>query len=134
MQGWNNDNYLMLFDDRKEAEVMHDRYGIATVFPEYELVGLTGWDDFILRDPCSQLFTVPTIPLLRELLRPIKYHIDTSKVQPDPRFADRFKWHVQPIVFGGDPHSPQNIVWLSVDQHAEAVKWWNNKYRELKCA
>ena len=134
IQGWHNDDYLILFDEQDEASSIRDRYAIATVFPDFTLVGLTGWDDFILLDASGKLFTAPTVPLVREQLRPLTCEIDTTKLRPDPRFTDRIKWYIQPLVFGGDPSSRQNMAWLSLDQHTEAVKWWNNKYRELKCA
>ena len=133
IQGWHNVDYLNLFDESDEASSLADRYAIATFLPDFALVGLTGWDDFILRDASGRLCTVPTVPLVREDLRALAYDIDTSKLQPDPRFTDRIKWYIQPIVFGGDPSSQQNMTWLTLDQHTEIVKWWNNRYRELKC-
>lgn len=132
IQGWHNKGYLILFDERDEASAMHDLYAIASVLPDFTLVGLMGWDDFILRDASGQLFTAPTVPLLRGHLRPLTSRVDPAKVRPDARFTDRIKWYVQPILFGGDPDSQQNMTWLSLDQHSEAVKWWNNKYRELQ--
>ena len=130
IQGWHNDDYLIIFDEPEEASSVRDRYAIGSTLPDFALVGLTGWDDFILRDTSGKLFTAPTIPLLRERLRPLAYDLNTAKLRPDPKFTDRIKWYIQPLVFGGDPRSQQNMAWLSLDQHTEAVKWWNNKYRE----
>lgn len=39
---------------------------------------------------------------------------------------------VQPVIFGGDPVDPQNKVFLTRQQHAEIVTWWNYKLREVK--
>lgn len=104
-QGWHNDNYLILFDEQDEVSSMADRYSIATFLPGFALVGLSGWDDFILRDACGKLFTAPTVPLVREHLRPLAYDIDSSTLRPDPRLTDRIKWYIQPLVFGGDVSS-----------------------------
>lgn len=37
---------------------------------------------------------------------------------------------MKPIRFGGDPAAKENMVWLSLAEHAEAVKWWNKFYRD----
>ena len=101
---------------------MANRYAITSFLPGFALVGLSGWDDFILRDASGKFFTVPTVPLLRERLQPLAYDIATSNLQPDPRFTDRIKWYIQPLVFGGDPSSDQNMTWVSLDQHTDAVR------------
>jgi len=35
---------------------------------------------------------------------------------------------LKPIGFGGDPSAKDNMVWLSLDEHVQAVKWWNKFY------
>jgi hypothetical protein len=130
-QGWHNDDYLIIFDEEAEAQAFADRYEVKSSLSGYTLVGLRGWDDFILRDTSGVLFTVPTVPAIREHIRQISWKIDPSMIAPDSRFTDRIKWYIQPIVFGGDASSEHNITWVTFDQHTELVKWWNNKYREL---
>ena len=37
----------------------------------------------------------------------------------------KIKWYVKALVFGGDPQSALNVIWVTHDQHAELVKYWN---------
>ena len=56
-----------------------------------------------------------------------------SIVEWADRLADKIKWYVQPLIFGENPQSTQNLTWITLDQHIEAVRRrWNTKYRELK--
>ena len=80
------------------------------------------------------LFAVPTVPMLREEIKPIAGVIAALKLTPDSRFTDRIKWYIQPIVFGGSATLEENIAWVTLEQHTDLVKWWNNKYRELSPA
>ncbi|GEP41874.1 hypothetical protein [Brevifollis gellanilyticus] len=132
IQGWLGDDYLMLFDNQAEAMSFAARYEVTERLPGYALLGLRGWDDFILSDPEGGLHIVPTIPLVSDNITAYDLKTDLASMQPDPRFTDRIKWYVQPIVFGGDPSAEQNIIWISIDQHVDLVKWWNRKYDEIK--
>jgi hypothetical protein len=132
VQGWHNDDYLILFEEQLEAISMTARYNAAIFLPGYTIAGLKGWDDFIVRDSAQQFYTVSTVPLAAKHLKPFTFDIDVSALRPDSRLTDKIKWYVQPLVFGGDPQSEQNMTWITLDQHTEAVKWWNAKYRELQ--
>jgi len=70
-EGWLKDEYLILFDG-SEADAAADRYGIASELPGFSLVGLRGWDDFLVRDENGRVFTVPTVPLDAGLLAPFQ--------------------------------------------------------------
>jgi hypothetical protein len=50
----------------------------------------------------------------------------------DERFQGKIKWYMKPIVFGGEPSFEENIIWVNHEQHAQAVKWWNDLYRSVK--
>ena len=41
-------------------------------------------------------------------------------------------FEIKPIILGGDPVSPENKVWLTRQQHFEAVRYWNRIIRELR--
>jgi len=127
-EGWRNDGYWALCEDQKEAEHLTAIYGIAEYLPGYSIFGLKGWDDFILVDRESKYFLVPTIPLERACLSAFHFPTETLRLQSDERFTKRFKWYVKPIRFGGDPSAKENVVWLSLDEHVQAVKWWNKFY------
>lgn len=132
IQGWHNDDYLVLFEEQGEALKMADRYAIASSLPNYSLVGIRSWDDFILRDTKNQFFTIPTVPLDAQYIQPFALEIDLSKITADHRFANKIKWYVKPLVFGGDANAEGNITWITIDEHVEAVKWWNQLYRDLQ--
>jgi hypothetical protein len=56
---------------------------------------------------------------------------DPSGLNQDRRFTGKIKWYTQPIVFGGDPSSEENMIWVDIQKHQELVKWWNRKYTEV---
>ena len=127
-EGWYNDDYWSLCEDQKEAEHMTALYGLADYLPGYFIVGLKGWDDFILADREGQYFLVPTVPLERTGLAPFRFPTESLRLVADERFTKKIKWYVKPIQFGGDPATKENMAWLSQDEHAQAVKWWNRCY------
>ncbi len=111
---------------------MTERYGISTYLPGHTLFGLKGWDDFIVLDASGHLYTVPTVPLAAEELCSFALDIDSATLRPDSNLSDKIKWYIQPIIFGGEPNVGQNMTWVTMDQHIDLVKWWNNKFQELQ--
>jgi hypothetical protein len=130
-EGWHGDDYLNLFDEN-EASELTARYELSRWLPGFLIVGLKGWDDFILQGERAELATVPTVPIASEHLAPLGFAIDPRKIKPDERFTKRIKWYTKPIVFGGDPASNENIVWVTLEQHVQLVKWWNDLYWKMK--
>ncbi len=128
-EGWCGDDYLVLFEE--QARSLEQTYGIADALPGYRLVGLRGWDDFIVEDPTGARFTVPTVPLLARYLKPFTISETKSKLAPDERAKGRIKWYITPIVFGGDPKLGDNVTWVTLDEHTQLVTWWNKKHREV---
>lgn len=61
IEGWAGDDYLMLFST-DEAKAASERYGIADLLPGYRIIGLRGWDNFIVADQTGGTFTLPTVP------------------------------------------------------------------------
>lgn len=41
-------------------------------------------------------------------------------------------FEITPIIFGGDPVDPKNKIWLTRQQHFEAVRYWNRMIHELR--
>jgi len=130
IQGWHGDDYLMLFEERDDAIALTERYALAASLPGHILVGLKGWDDFLLRNSEGHHFTVPTVPHDPRYLAPFDFHVNVDAVLPDERFTNKIKWYIKPIVFGGHPSDPSNMTWLTLDQHVEAVRFWNKVYRD----
>ncbi|MES2470037.1 MAG: hypothetical protein V4675_22285 [Verrucomicrobiota bacterium] len=130
IEGWHNEDYFILFDEQLEAMRITQRYMLDRRLPGYTIIGLCSWDDFIVRDSDGTIFTLPTVPARPTHLRQTAFDIDLTAIQPDPKIRGQVKWYIQPLIFGGDPTSSQNITWISLDQHVDAVNWWNNKYDE----
>ena len=131
IEGWHGDDYLMMFDE-VEASALSVRYGIDRFLPGYVIMGLRGWDDFIVKGPDGRLSTVPTVPAVAEHLAPLDIAIDARRIVADDRFRGRVKWYTKPLVFGGSPTDNDNIVWVLIDQHVDLVRWWNDQYHSLK--
>jgi hypothetical protein len=74
------------------------------------------------------LATVPTVPLAASHLAQLDLGIDSIQLQPDNRFRGILKWYITPLVFGGNPTDKDNITWITLDQHVDLVKWWNDQY------
>lgn len=130
-EGWHNDDYLILFDEQ-EIALASERYDLAAYLGGFEIVGLRGWDDFILRSAMGRHHLVPTVPLDAQYLSEFALPEASAALEADPRFSGKIKWYVKPIIFGGDPKEGENLSWVSHDQHAQLVQWWNNMYRDIK--
>ena len=130
-EGWHDDDHLILFDEAEIASAS-DRYAISHFLPGYKVIGLRGWDDFILQDSSGGTYCAPTIPVVADHISAYALPSSGTTLSPDDRFQGKIKWYVKPIVFGGDPQSQENIVWVSHEQHGQLVKYWNDLYRSMK--
>jgi hypothetical protein len=131
-EGWLEDDYIILFGDASSS--FEEAYALPDFLPAYKLVGLRGWDDFIVKDEDGVLFTAPTVPLLPRYLQPFEKNLNPANLVADDRRTGRIKWYLKPICFGGDPKVGANLLWVSLEQHAQLVKWWNQKYKEIASA
>ncbi|WP_179108244.1 hypothetical protein [Rodentibacter trehalosifermentans] len=41
-------------------------------------------------------------------------------------------WYIKPILFGGDPNEPSNVILVNRREHIELVKYWNKVLRKIK--
>ncbi len=130
-EGWNSDDYLILFDET-ESRKLTEGYGLRESLPDFAVVALSGWDDFIVQDQAGNLFRVPTVPCVRKYLSEQPPIPDAASLTPDERFTGKIKWHTKPIVFEGDPSSEENMIWVDIQKHQELVRWWNQKYQEVQ--
>ena len=130
-EGWDGEDYLVLFAG-PEVEAATQRYGVSQAIPGHRLVGLRSWDDFIVQDAAGRSYAVPTVPLEPGRLAPFALPAEPVALRPDERLAGRIKWYVKPVVFGGDPNAGDNLTWVTHEQHAQLVAWWNDQYRKLK--
>lgn len=83
-EGWYGDNYLILFDE-SEVPSASERYAISTSLPGYQVLGLSGWDDFIVRSAAGQTYSVPTVPVDERYLTP--FHVPDEPSVTPIRFA-----------------------------------------------
>ncbi len=132
ISGWHNDEYLILFEEQPEAIAMSDRYGISERIPNHTLIGIRGWNDFILMSSEGSLMIAPTIPARKEELEFWNSEINIAEIKPDTEIGNKIKWLVTPLIFGGSPTAEENVEWITIDQHVDLVNWWNSKYDELK--
>jgi hypothetical protein len=128
-EGWRGDDYFILFSAAEVSE-QSGRYGIAELLPDFRVLGLIGWDDFIVQDAAGATFKIPTVPCDPQYLEPIQLP-DPVKLVADSRVRGKIKWYVTPLVFGGDPNPGDNLTWVAHDKHTSLVRWWNAKYREI---
>lgn len=129
-EGWQSDDYLILLTQDESANAM-PAYGFDQYLPGYTLVGLRGWDDFIVIDRAGVMLTLPTVPLDASNALPFALPEQIS-LENDNRFTGKIKWYLKPLVFGGDPTDKTNVAWISHEQHAELVRWWNEQYMRAK--
>jgi hypothetical protein len=130
-EGWYNNEYLVLFDESEVASAT-ERYGISKCLPGYQVLGLRGWDDFILRDPSGHTYLTPTVPALPKNLSQFHLPEGSPALAYDERFCGKIKWYVKPIAFGGDPKTGENTTWVDHEEHAKLVQWWNETYCAVK--
>jgi len=129
-QGWNDDDYLILFAPEEMAPAAA-AYAIGHYLPGFTLAGIRGWDEFIVVGPDGSTLTIPTVPLDVRYAAALTLPEQIS-LEPDPRLDGKIKWYVKPLVFGGDASDQANMQWVTHEQHAGLVRWWNEQYALLK--
>jgi hypothetical protein len=129
-EGWIHDDYLILFEDNEQADITN-RYKLDKYLPGHRITAILGWDDFIVTNPAGEQWRVPTVPLVQKYLEKHELAYQSEQLEPDDRYAGKMKWYVQPIVFGGDAVTDENMVWIDIKKHQELVIWWNEKYRQV---
>lgn len=130
IEGWHGDDYLILFT-QSEVVAAEMRYNFGALLPGFRLVGLRGWDDFIVVDEKERTFCVPTLPVDFRRLSSFEVPSDHKSIRPDVRFSGKIKWYAKPLIFGGDAQPGENLTWVDHEQHAQLVRWWNEKYRSM---
>ena len=129
-EGWYSDSYLVLFDE-SEVPVVSERYAISRSLPGYQVLGLLGWDDFIVRSPAGRVYSVPTVPVDPKYLVPFQVLSERQRLVPDTRYSEKSKWYKRPIAFGGDAAPGENLVCVNHEEHSQLVRGWNDLYRSL---
>ncbi|MBI1177506.1 hypothetical protein GC207_08715 [bacterium] len=132
IEGWFNDDYLILFNRMEESRSLATEYGLDAYLPRHRLLGIKSWDDFIISDEHGEIWTLPTIPLDASNRQSFDLPPSTPELEADRQYAGKIKWYLTPLVFGGSPTDESNMTWISRADHPKLVNWWNKKYRELQ--
>jgi len=130
IEGWHNDLYVVIFEGA-EITAASLRYDVEKYLPSYDVVGIIGWDDLVVRDKAGVDFTVPAVPISLEETKILGLSVEEVNLSPDSRAKGKIKWYIKPIVFGGDPNVGENMMWVTHDQHGQLVRWWNHMYRSV---
>ena len=131
-EGWYRDAYYVLFDQGEVADAAK-AYGLDVRLPGVTLIGLRFWDDVLFRGEDGRVYSVPAVPLDRAYVRPDPSALPVADMlRPDARLSGKVRWFVKPIAFGGDPRQEDNVTWVTLEQHAQLVRWWNDQYQALK--
>lgn len=56
----------------------------------------------------------------------------TNKRNLNARPQGQELFEITPIILGGSPTDPKNKVWLSRQQHIQAVRYWNRIIRKMR--
>ena len=129
IEGWAKEEYFSLFDE-EESKKLTSKYEIDKMLPGFFLIGIIGWDDFLLFKE-GQLFRCPTVPATLEYVEKLDQMKMPNELQIDEKLKAKIKWYIKPLVFGGSPTEESNIEWVDYNKHIELVKWWNAKYQEI---
>jgi hypothetical protein len=131
-EGWFEDDYFILFADSEMATATA-RYRLPEFLPRYSIVGIVGWDAFLVRDLEGRTLRIPTVPLDAQYLEPFELAEPLPPLERDDRFTGKIKWYVKPLIFGGEADAESsNLTWVTHEQHAKLVVWWNQQFRQLK--
>jgi len=130
-EGWSGEEYLILFSE-SEIAAADERYTISKYLPGYRIIGIRGWDDFIVQDQNGAAFTVPAIPIRSEYLAAFKVPDGQAELTSDDRFTGKIKWYLRPVIFDGSAEAGPNLTWVDHNQHGQLVRWWNETYRSVK--
>jgi len=128
--GWLNDNHYNLFDSI-EIENLTSKYELEKYIPNYKLIGLIGWDDFIIFKN-NFYYKIPTVPIYEKYLEEIEMIDYLIELENEKENQNKIKWYTKPLIFGGDPCDPKNIKWINIEQHSQLVSYWNKIYFNIK--
>ena len=78
------------------------------MLPGFSVLGLRGWQDFIVQDQAGATFTILSVPLDTRYIAPFNLP-EPFKLQPDAQLVGRVKWLVKPLVFDASPEAEDNV-------------------------
>jgi|GEM_PF-819651 len=124
-EGWLNFDYVILFS-QSERMAYSRKYKIGNYLPGFTLAGIYDWNYFLVTDVEGTMYSLPSLPLdiqsIKKFSLPENYTLET-----DERYSEKVRWYLKPEIVGGNPRDGKNLVWVSLDLHADLISWWNDK-------
>ena len=140
-EGFVGEIYLRLYR-LLELPALNQAYEVGRYLPGYTMFGSTGGGEgYFVEHKHGTLLRIPMIPMLLEFSevvgRSLPEFLKTAasgkrRLEADTDTIGLELHEIKPIVFGGDPEDPQNKTLLSPPKHAEAVRHWNQIFRDLR--
>lgn len=124
-EGWLNFDYVILFSQSERISYSR-RYKIGNFLPGFTLAGIYDWNYFLVTDVEGTMYSLPSMPLDINSIKAFSLPEDFT-LEIDERYVGKVRWYLKPEIIGGNPRDGKNLVWISLDLHADLVVWWNNK-------
>ena len=107
----------LIFDEQDVARAS-EQSGIGRYLPGFVIIGLSAWDDFLVRDVHQSLFVVPTLPMAERYLRPVAAPVGREQLERDARYAERSNGGSSPscsAVIRTTRITQRGCPWISTD-------------------
>ncbi len=125
-EGWGGEEYFIKFSEM-ESEEFARGYSLDSYIEGYELLGIKGWNDFILLKD-GQLFSCPTVPIDTAYIELLNGDVLPGCLQSSSDLKGKIKWYIKPLIFGGSV-GKSNEQWVDFELHMKLVNYWNNQYK-----
>lgn len=146
-EGFVGESYFRLYPAEKIIP-LNTLYGTSEFAPNLLIFGSNGGGEafaFDKRRTPIRITQIPFIPMRLEyaidrgesLSECIAHLKANSKPNPpasqlNPSLIGKEIHEILPVVFGGDTIDQANKVFLTPEEYAPYVVWWNRKYQQLK--
>src|SRR4051812_12487051 len=148
-EGFVGQSYFRLYPVENLAK-LNAAFGVQEFAPGLVIFGSNGGGEafaFDMRTSAPGVVQLPFIPMAYEYIierSPSFADFLVRMARPDPGDHRTLPTHINPdtlgkeiheitpIVFGGSPTDPANKAYLTTEQYAEYVVWWNRTYRNVR--
>lgn len=124
-EGWLNFDYVILFSQSERISYSR-QYKISHYLPGFTLAGIYDWNYFLVTDVEGKMYSLPCLPLDVNSIKAFELPADYT-LEADERYLGLVRWYLKPEIAGGNPRDGRNLVWISLELHADLVAWWNEK-------
>lgn len=139
-------SYLTLWSVRELAEFNAD-YETALYCPGVVVIGSSGGGEAFgidRQDGEMKFIRVPFVGMSRSLIEVESASFEgflmsigeSSDEETNERGGEELRgkelFQIHPVIIGGSPHDPSNVVVLTKEQHVQAVRYWNREIKLLR--